>query len=195
MSETITLDANKLKDLVEQEKDLEIISANIKDLYCNYGYELLTGRNIGDVIPNRKGAHLIHDDLKEAFSEMDVFLAHIDGAYNSWSNNQTAIQELEAHEDLANYYVSAMKITGVEENKAIVISGTKTTVHGDISFSTPKIKLQSTYLYIEELELRIATLISEVEQYMDGKRAPEFEQLDMGFDDVEEANFDEAKVN
>jgi hypothetical protein len=178
-----------------EEKELEIISASIKDELCNYGYELLTGRNSGDKIPTRKGAHFIHEDLQEAFKNMDVFLAHIDGVFNSWANNQTHISELEEKEDLENYHVSSIKITGQEENKAVIIGGTKHTVHGDISFQTPKIKYNGSYLYIEELEVRLTTLISEVEQYMDGKRAPEYEQLDMGFDEPSDDDFSEAKVD
>lgn len=213
MGKTIVLDEKGVENLGKiadamtkevEEKDLEIISASIKDELCNYGYELLTGRNSGDKIPTRKGAHFIHEDLKEAFKNLDVILAHIDGVFNSWANNQTHISDLEDkvdEKDLDNklfvdsYHVSSFKITGQEESKAVVIGGTKNTVHGDISFCTPKIKLNSSYLYIDDLNVRLATLIDEVEQYMDGKRAPEFEQLGMEFDEPSDDDFTEAKVD
>lgn len=108
-----------LNDYVSQsdEKMIEIRSASIKDMSCNYTYELLIGKTKGDVM-NRKGAHIIHEDLDQAFSEMDVFLAHIDGAFSSWANNQTPIQDLEADEALANYGVSGFKISGSDESKS-----------------------------------------------------------------------------
>lgn len=208
MGETITMDAKKIMDVIapklEEQKDLEIISASIKDELCNYGYELLTGRNSGDKIPTRKGAHFIHEDLKEAFKNMDVFLAHIDGVFNSWINNQTHISDLEDKVDtkdidnklfLDNYHVSSIKISGQEESRAVIIGGTKFTTHGDISFQTPKIKLNGTYLYLDELQVRLDVLISEVEQYMDGKRAPEFEQLGMEFEEPSDDDFENAQVD
>ncbi len=153
MTKTISLDSKGIKKLgklaekikeAEEKKPFEILSASLKDSYCNYGYEVMTGSNIGDVIPSRKGAHFVHEDLEEAFANLDVFFAHIDGAFNSWSNNQTHLSEFEEKEELAQYRVSTFKIVGVEENKSVILSGTKFTLHGDISFSTPKIKLNGT---------------------------------------------------
>lgn len=193
------MDAKNVKDLekfIEEQKPFEINGASLKDAQCNYSYEIMTGSNKGDVISTRKGAHFIHEDLDEAFSNMDVFLAHIDGAFNSWMNNQTHLSELEAHEDLLQYKVSSFKIIGMEENKSVTLSGTKHTVHGDISFSTPKIKLNGTYLYLEEFEVRLNVLLEEVLQYMNGKKAPELEQTSLEFESFEEedAAFESAKV-
>ncbi|WP_411898529.1 hypothetical protein [Elizabethkingia bruuniana] len=191
MSETI--------EKPEQEEILhpiEIRSAAIKDLSCNYTYEFLVGKTRGDV-STRKGAQVIHEDLGKAFNEMDVFLAHIDGAFESWANNQTPIQDLEADEKLANYSVSGFKISGLEENKSVILVGHKETDFGTISFDTPKIKLVSTYLYKEELNDRLITLINEVEEYMNGKTAPQYEQMSMDFSaSSEEADhdFENAKV-
>ncbi|MCT3943848.1 hypothetical protein HZQ28_00965 [Elizabethkingia anophelis] len=191
MSETI--------EKTEQEEifhPIEIRSAAIKDLSCNYTYEILVGKTRGDVL-GRKGAQIIHEDLKEAFEQMDVFLAHIDGAFASWAKNQTPIQKLEADEKLANYSVSGFKISGLEENKSVILVGHKETDFGTISFDTPKIKLESTYLYKEELNDRLLTLINEVEEYMNGKTAPQYEQMSMDFStSSEEADdeFENAKV-
>ncbi|MDX8563446.1 hypothetical protein OZ664_05480 [Elizabethkingia sp. HX WHF] len=191
MSETI--------EKTEQEEifhPIEIRSAAIKDLSCNYTYEILVGKTRGDVL-GRKGAQIIHEDLKEAFEQMDVFFAHIDGAFASWAKNQTPIQKLEADEKLANYSVSGFKISGLEENKSVILVGHKETDFGTISFDTPKIKLESTYLYKEELNDRLLTLINEVEEYMNGKTAPQYEQMSMDFSaSSEEADheFENAKV-
>ncbi|MBG0512900.1 hypothetical protein I4P13_15470 [Elizabethkingia meningoseptica] len=190
---------SKTIETTEQEEfdhPIEIRSAAIKDLSCNYTYEILVGKTKGDV-STRKGAQIIHEDLDKAFKEMDMFLAHIDGAFESWAKNQTPIQDLEADEKLANYSVSGFKISGQEENKSVILIGYKETDFGTISFDTPKIKLESTYLYKEELNDRLLTLINEVEEYMNGKTAPQYEQMSMDFSaSSEEADhdFENAKV-
>lgn len=196
---SITIDADKFIEAVEKmnEKQFEIRSAALKDMSCNYTYEVLTGKTKGDVM-KRTGAQIIHEDLDKAFSEMDVFLAHIDGAFSSWANNQTPIQDLEEHEDLNNYGVTGFKISGSDENKSVIIGGYKETGYGIINFETPKIKLYNTpYLYVEELNDRLKLAFNEVEEYMNGKTAPQYEQLEMNFeaDQESEEEFENAKVN
>ena len=198
----IEIDADKLQKLADlanekanEEKLIEIRSAALKDMSCNYTYELLFGKTKGDVM-TRKGAHIIHEDLDKAFSEMDVFLAHIDGTFSSWANNQTPIQDLEAHEDLKNYGVNGFKISGSDENKSVILSGFKETGYGIINFETPKIKLESSYLYVQELRDRLNAVLDEVEEYMNGKTAPQYKTLPIEFpEDENEEEFENAKVD
>jgi len=204
-NKVFTIDADKFMKAANNgfsnqvTKELEIKNASIKDLQCSYGYELLTGKTKGDII-GRRGIHIVHEDLNKKFSNLDVFLAHIDEVFKNDAtvNNQTPLQDLEEKEETENYFVSAFKITGVEENKSVILIGTKTVAQGDISFATPKIKLGGSYLYMEELEQRLEELITEVELYMSGKTAPQLEQVEMEFDSMSEednSDFDEAKVN
>jgi hypothetical protein len=194
---TAVIDGNKLLKFFEnaaEQKAIEIRSASLRDQLCNYSYELLTGKTKGDAI-TRKGVHIIHDDLIEKMKELDVFLAHIDGAFRD-ANNQTPIQKLEAEDCLALYEVTGFKITGVEENKSIILVGHKEVPQGTISFETPKIKISgSTYLYIEELSNRLFEVIEEVEQYMDGKTAPFFEQSAMTFEEEDDMDLEGASVD
>lgn len=181
-----------MSEIIE-EKEIEIRNATLKDMCCNYGYELLIGKTKGDII-NRKGMHVVHEDLENAFKGLDIFIAQIDGAFESWANNQTTLEKLEENETLEKYKVLAFKFSGVEENKSIVFTGEKEVSTGTISFSTPKIKLQSAYLYIAELTDRIEEALKEVELYMEGKTAPQYEQQAMDFLDDVDVEFEEAKV-
>lgn len=187
----------RLADFANEEKQIEIKSAALKDHFLTYSYELLVGLMKGDEL-SRKGVHIVHDDMLEAFKQLDVFLAHVDGVFH-WSNNQTPIQDLEAHEDLTNYFVSAFKITGTEENKSVILTGGKTVSYGAIGFSTPKIKIDnSNYLYVEELQQRLKIVIEQVEAYMNGKTAPQYEQLAMEFpsgENEDEEEFENAKID
>lgn len=176
------------------DKAIEIRSASLRDQLCNYSYELLTGKTKGDVI-TRKGVHIVHDDLITKFECFNVFLAHIDGAFKD-ANNQTPLSELEEDALLDLYSVSGFKITGVEENKSIILVGHKEVTQGTISFETPKIKLSgSTYLYIKELSQRLYETIEEVEAYMEGKTAPQFEQAVMSFEEEDNLDLEGANVD
>lgn len=191
-----TVDVSKFfnRNLEGAEKASEIKKAVIKDEYCSYTYELLTGKTKGDMI-SRKGVHIVHEDMLNAFVNLEVFLAHLDDAFNSWAVNQTPIQELEADEKLDLYTVTAFKIAGIEENQAVILCGNKQVANGMISFETPKIKLLGSYLYAEELQMRLQVAINEVELYSEGKAAPQFEQSSMEFPDDTEPDFDNAKLN
>lgn len=197
----IEIDSDQLEKMVEfaEEKEIEIKSATLKEGSCNYSYELLHGLTKGDELA-RKGVHVVHEDMFNAFKQLDVFFAHVDGAFH-WANNQTHIDKLEAHDDMNKFSVSAFKITGSDENKSVILTGNKDTTIGPVSYSTPKIKLTdgSTYLYIEELRGRLKVVIEQVEAYMNGKTAPQFEQLSMDFEAGAEAkgnddDFENAKV-
>ncbi|WP_077417947.1 hypothetical protein [Chryseobacterium sp. JV274] len=184
-----------MSEFSTEEKQIEIKSAVLKDMSCNYSYELLHGLTKGDELA-RKGVHIVHDDMFEAFKQLDVFLAHIDGVFH-WANNQTHIDDLEEHEDLEKFNVSSFKITGTDENKSVILSGSKETSIGTITFSTPKVKIgdNGTYLYIQELKDRLDVVIEQVEAYMNGKTAPQYEQLSMDFDAPDnDDDFENAKV-
>lgn len=193
-----TIDADKFmkaaanKGFADQvEKDVEIKSASLKDALCNYGYELLTGKTKGDVIPTRRGTHIVHDDLQEAFSKFDVFLAHLDDAFTG-NDNATELSFLEGEPETQSYSVYSFKITGVEENKSLIISGSKEVSNGTITFDAPKVKLNGGYLYLTKLTEILDNAIKEVELYMNGKSAPQPEQIHIDFAS-EDASFDNAK--
>ena len=191
-----TIDADKLsKKLAEiSDKEVEIKGATINDALCNYSYELLKGKTKGDTL-SRKGAHIIHDDLQITFDKLDVFLAHLDDAYTG-NKNTTPLSELEEEIETEKYYVTGFKTSGVEENKSVILSGWKEVSEGIIKFETPKIKYSGSYLYLSDLKERVQSAIEEVEQYMNGKTAPQEDpnQVHMDFASEDDA-FDQAKVN
>lgn len=191
-----TIDADKFMNAANNvlanqvQKEVEIKSASLKDALCNYSYELLTGKTKGDSL-SRKGTHIVHDDLQEAFAKFDVFLAHLDDAYTG-NDNATELSFLKEEPETDSYSVYSFKITGVEENKSLIISGSKEVSNGTISFDAPKVKLNGGYLYLTQLTEVLENVIKEVEFYMNGKAAPQPEQMHMDFAS-EDASFDNAK--
>jgi hypothetical protein len=189
----ITINAEKLSNLADlKTKEVEIKSASLKDALCNYGYELLTGKTKGDVI-NRRGTHIIHEDLENAFDNFKVFAAHLDDAYTG-NDNSTELSFLKEETETESYFVSGFKIAGVEENKSISLGVTKFVVNGSFSYDTPKVKLNGSYLYLSQLLEAIENVVKEVEYYMNGKSAPQPEQVHMDFAS-EDAAFDNAKFD
>lgn len=174
------------------EKEVEIKTASLKDALCNYSYELLMGKTAGDVI-TRKGNHIIHEDLENAFKSFNVFLAHLDDAFTG-NDNTTELEFLREEPETEKYNVSGFKITGVEENKAIILIGSKNVDNGVISFTAPKIKLNGSYLYLAPLHQSLDNAIYQVEEYMNGKTAPQPEQVSMEFQDDMDDSFEQAKV-
>lgn len=198
--QTFTIDADKISDLEKldeliaaQDKDVEIRGAAINDALCSYSYELLKGPTKGDTLTH-KGAHIIHDDLQDKFDRLNVFLAHLDDAYTG-NDNSTTIDFLEGEIETEKYQVSGFKISGVEENKSVILVGWKTVDAGVIKFETPKIKLNGNYLYLHPLKVRLYETLDEVEEYRNGKTAPQDDpnQIHMSFEE-EDANFENAKI-
>ena len=197
-----TIDADKFmkaagKVLADQvQKDVEIKSASLKDALCNYSYELLVGKMKGDGL-SRKGTHIVHDDLDKSFSKFNVFAAHLDDAYTG-NDNATELSVLEESVETDSYVVSGFKITGVEENRSLILGVTKYVTQGSFSYDSPKVKLNGSYLYLTQLTEVLENVIKEVEFYMNGKVAPQPEQLHMDFasedDSFDNAKFDEAAV-
>jgi hypothetical protein len=195
----IEINADKLKNMTAKmeelsNKEVEIKGATINDALCSYSYELLKGPTKGDTL-NRKGAHIVHDDLQITFDKLDVFLAHLDDAYTG-NTNTTPLSELEEEVETEKYYVTGFKISGVEENKSVILQGWKEVDNGIIKFETPKIKYSSAYLYLSDLKERVQNAIDEVEKYMGGKTAPQEDsnQVHMDFAS-EDAAFEKAKVD
>lgn len=197
--QTFTINADNLDQMqkrVEEisNKEVEIKGAAINDALCSYSYELLKGPTKGDTL-NRKGAHIVHDDLQITFDKLDVFLAHLDDAFTG-NTNATPLSELENEVETEKYYVTGFKISGVEENKSVILQGWKEVNNGIIKFEAPKIKYSSAYLYLSDLKERVQNAIDEVEKYMGGKTAPQDDpdQIKMFADDDEEDGFEGAKV-
>jgi hypothetical protein len=195
--QTFTIDADKLDAVAElfssQDKDVEIRGAAIKDALCDYTYELLKGPTKGDVL-SHKGVHIIHDDLQGAFEKMNVFLADLDDAYTGHKDSST-IEDLEEEIETENYSVTGFKISGVEENRSVILIGFKQVRAGSIKFETPKVKLDGNYNYLHQLKTRLYDLIEEVEKYRNGKAAPQDDpnQTHMSFEEEDNA-FENAKV-
>jgi hypothetical protein len=113
-------------------KKLKLKALHLAMTLCN---TLMNYRkNKGDGL-SRKGKHIVHEDLEIAFDKFDVFLAHLDDAYTG-NDNSTELSVLEAEPETESH-VNSFSISGVEENKSLIIRVQRVT-NGVIKFSSPR---------------------------------------------------------
>jgi hypothetical protein len=170
---TITIEADSFKDALDAlaPKPYEITAASIKDMKCNYGYEIKTGPTAGDKIPTRKGEAIVHEDMINAFAKLKVHLAIADDAFKHLFDELPSIDELKDHEIVNEFIITGFKIQGSEEDEGYTLIGEKYVTLGAISLDTPKIT--SRYQYYDELKEDIGVARNEVELYLTiGKCAP-----------------------
>lgn len=155
-------------------KEYAITNAVIKDDFCNYGFDVLDGIGIGDT-HNVKGRGMVLDDLKDSFQKLNVHLAAIDDVFKHSNIEVKNIGSMQNHELAGLYRCNGFKIKGSEDNKTVVLTGTKfVSVGGQIAMESPKILLDkfSSYTWHNELSEALDAAIIEVEMYKEGKYVP-----------------------
>jgi hypothetical protein len=199
----------RLEQLTESQleaKEIEIRSGHLKDnMFCHYGYDHTVSANTTDNVA-RKSQVPVHDDLKVAFRKLNVHLAVICEEINPDDiPDIDNLPELDPDPDmteedqdplavkLSRFSVSAFKIVGNGENEGVVLTGQKRLSTLEfVKLETPVTRWQGDYPYVNELHVAIFNLVEEIEQYMQGKQAPQ-RQTEMDFgneadDDAELGN-------
>lgn len=124
---------NRLAEEAQSEKTVDIRTAKLKDVFCNYSYELLTGPTSGDAI-GRNGASVIHDDLRNAFAKLNPHLAVICeqipaeefDEIDSIAKYDDEVHLARSLEHKVNHYsVSGFILDGTGEKESIVLLGEK----------------------------------------------------------------------
>lgn len=177
---------NDSKKESPQKKAIEVRSASLKDIFCNYSYDHTISPNITNRMKCEKSEVPVHTDLVSAFKKLNPHLATICEEVD-W----TTISDIDSIEDyddqqhegnslehkISAYGVSAFRLEGENEKEGVVLIGTRILSTGELlKLETPKKLWESDYAFINELRLAIYDVISEVEQYMGGKRAPDQQQ-------------------
>jgi hypothetical protein len=152
--------------------DFTIKEASLKDDFCNYTFEIITGVGSGDT-HSVKGSGIIEDDMREAFGKFNVHLAAIDDVFKLSGIELEDIDKYHAHELATRYHVTGFKIKGGTENESIILVGSKFvgTAGGRIELATPKIPLDnlSSYQWYNELKAAADNAREEVALYKEGK--------------------------
>lgn len=187
-SKVLSISTDNIDELTQKlgeimTKPAIITNAIIKEEQCNYGYEIMTGPCKGDKVPNRKGSALVHEDMNNAFAEMDKHLAYIDDAFSFMKKAPGNIDELAKYDEIiGNFKVVGFKVNGSDENEGFILIGDKYVNLGSIGLETPKISKSSGYQFFDELQETVENCRTEVEAYMNGKCTPKMEQGSLDFD-------------
>lgn len=180
-------------------QNLEIIAAHMKgELFCHYSYRVSIGENAWDTV-TVKSDRPMHDDLKRAFAMLQphvpVIIQELRREDVPGINSDLNGQEFtEAAKDLIKKFRVFGVLIDVDKGAAALRCTKHLTFQvkrdgnpepdtedlGVMPFDTVAIKYDGAYPFALEFRLAIDNLISEVQQYHDGKRAP-LAQISMDF--------------
>ena len=166
---------DKSKTEKGEEKSFVIKEALIKEELCNYKFEIISGIHIGDT-HNVTGKGLIKDDMRTAFSKLNVHLAVIDDVFKHSKIDIVNIDDMNSHELTGLYEVSGFKIKGSDKDESVILIGQKhvTEAGGWMDLISPKIVMDnlSSYHWAEDLKEAVNEARKEVELYKGGKCTP-----------------------
>lgn len=171
-----------MEDILEEViKPYAITQASIKEDLCNFAYEVLLGPMAGSKVPNHKGSAMVHQDMLNAFQELEVHLAISVDEFKYIVKKYDSLEKLDSHEIRGLFSVSGFKISGDDENKGFIVIGEKYGTFGSISVESPKITKATNYPFFEQLKESIERVVEEVELYMTGKSAPKEDMPELPF--------------
>lgn len=167
--------ASKIKsDEQDSGRTISVLEAQLKDGFCHYSYEIITGQGAG-FVHKVKGTGIIEDDMRSAFNLLNVHLAFIDDVYKHSGIKFPDIDKMH-NDDLALLYeVTGFKIRGSDENEDVILIGSKHLSAGSrMELESPKIPLDnlSSYKWYNELKESISKCREEVALYHYGKYTP-----------------------
>lgn len=156
----------------DQLRNYVITEAKIKDDFCHYSFKTIRGLGVGEE-HSVKIDNIITDDMKDAFSRLNVHLAVIDDVFKHADVEIDDIDTLHNDSLTLLYHVHAFKITGSEGDESIILMGSKYlhTAGGRMDIKTPKIPLDnlSSYPWYNELKTAADAARLEVARYKEGK--------------------------
>lgn len=162
---------NKKTDEVKEVKPFIITAATINDDFCNYSFLIKDGVGIGDT-HNVKGSGIVDEDLKIAFSKLNVHFACCDDNFEDVEN----IDKFHNDPLTLLYNVTGFQIKGNDENESIVLIGNKylNKIGERSDIKMPRILLSAgtSYQWYNELKDAADTVRMEVELYKGGKSTP-----------------------
>jgi hypothetical protein len=166
----------ELSNILLKKRAFQITGATIKDDFCNYGIEKITGIGIGNTENVTGKAGTIKDSLRTAFSKLFVHLAIADGMFSNRGIEVERIEDFEMHEFTLLYEVVSFKVTGGSENESVILTGHKYVpdLGGRMELKTPKITIDNLggYKWHQELAEAIAVVREEVALYEEGNYIP-----------------------
>jgi len=185
----------ELSNILLKKRAFQITGATIKDDFCNYGIEKITGIGIGNTENVTGKAGTIKDSLRTAFSKLFVHLAIADAMFSNRGIEVERIEDFEMHEFTLLYEVVSFKVTGGSENESVILTGHKyvADLGGRMELKTPKITIDNLggYKWHKELAEAIAVAREEVALYEEGnyipvkneEDTPDPKQQEIGFSD------------
>lgn len=166
-----------------QTKPIEIRAGALnKEIFCNFIYD----HNLAPTITNEikvKSEIPVHDDLRNAFKQLVPHLAIIFGrmTMEEVAGISPGNQEDPALMKLFLFDVTEFFLDGYGDEESVVLVGTEKLPTGEAKLTTPDIRFfGSKYGHATDLRLRIDEVITEIEEYLHGRKRADDPQLSLG---------------
>jgi hypothetical protein len=158
--------------------------------------EIITGARTSIINKlNKIDANKAHEDLITAFASLNPHMAIIAEQVRTQEKSNKIVAKDFIHKD-DTIILDAIKVTGIavggDDLEGVTLIGTRKLKDGSIlNIVSPFTKYhESPYAFAEELMQDVQVVISEVEEYLDGKHAPDTQlELELA---AEAEFFDEA---
>jgi hypothetical protein len=159
----------------EDEKDMIVTKAALRDDFCDYSFEKTSGVGLGDEYKVKGKYGTVMPALQEAFANLNIHLAIIDDVFKNGGIEFESLAEVKNH-DLAHLYVvTGFAIKGKDDNESVSLIGNKyLSAGGRMELEGPKIPIDnlSSYKWYNELKEAITIARDEVAKYHDGHCIP-----------------------
>lgn len=146
------------------------------------------GENGGDTVTGvETHKAIIHKDLKKAINGLGIHLAIMTGYVNS---NDVEIIKPDPKQS-EKFHVNGYSLGGDDDNAGIVISGHHILNNGlavilNTPFSRFDIDPKSRYVFMDDLQKRVADIEAEIGEYLDGNKRGEPVQQELALGGKEE---------
>ncbi|HEY4150561.1 MAG TPA: hypothetical protein VGM41_16590 [Chitinophagaceae bacterium] len=154
-----------------EDRNFEIVEAQIKDDFCHYSFRIIKGKTAGFTF-KVIGAGIIEDDMRKAFAKQNVHLAIIDDVFKYSEIEIEDLGKMHGHELAVLFHVNGFKIKGEGDDESVILKGTKyVSAGGRLEIESPKISLDSfsSYKWYKALKYAVDVSREEVALYAEGK--------------------------
>jgi hypothetical protein len=131
--------------------------------------------NDGVKVKGEEHPHIAHSDLVGAFAKLTIHYGLM-----TYFIQTKSVKEIRGYDEklISDLHVSSYHIGGAEDDKNIIICGHRILPNGKaLIANTPFYRFDEAdangYKFIQELQEDIETLESEIDQYLNGKHAPD----------------------
>lgn len=161
---------------IVHDKNYEIEKADLKDLFCNYKFILISGPGSGASHSVTDSTNVSYPMLRTAYEKLHVHFAAICGHFDDAGIEIKDIDKMHDHDITGLVMVTGFEISGPEDGRKVKLTGTRyvSSSSGRVETKTHKVPIDNLggYKWYNELKQAIEDVKLEVALYKEGFYVP-----------------------